>query len=348
MSRYFTLVIAFAALTAQPLSAQFFSTQVLLEHHFEGSADPLDTMLFVPSGDDAQWVNFDEDLEDTKCFNVGVTPGGWFWESDLGVVNPEAADNYALTSCSWTGNNVQTLNWLITPRIFIPDSSFRLNWKSLSFYGPNLMDGYKVLASTGSNIPEAGFYKDTLFEAAETVTLFGTPYSLDLDDYEFSSGYIHANRYTDTSYYFLDYSANATKPFYHGKLEPHSVSLSKFAGQNIYIAFLHDSHDHDKLQIDDIVISNAVSGTNDITDKIKFKLKPNPASDFAFLEWNAGDVTPLSVKLSDVYGRSLQEKNQFQPGANRCVFTLDGIPSGTYFLTLYGKEGHANQILVKR
>jgi hypothetical protein len=93
------------------------------------------------------------------------------------------------------------------------------------------MDGYKILVSTTRNTPFTADFTDTLFVAAEMVD-FTVPGSLNPNDYTFSFGYIHADRYTDSNYFFL-ITPNAGA--YTGRLEPHNVPLAAYAGKkNLY------------------------------------------------------------------------------------------------------------------
>jgi Secretion system C-terminal sorting domain len=257
-----------------------------------------------------------------------------------------AANNYALTSCSWNNNGVQSLNWLISPKLFIPDSTYRLFWKSLSYLGPNYVDGYKVLVSETNNIPENNVYLDTLFVAAETLIALGSSSSLNINDYIFSHGYLHADSYTDTAYYFIDKSTS--KPFYHGKLEPHEASLAKYAGKSIYIAFLHDTNDNEKMQLDDIIVSNATSGIPDLVAGVRFEVFPNPSRDFAHFQWTLETPQAIHVQLLDLNGRVLREKYIEQSSVSRYVVSLEGLPKGMYQAVVHTQKGTANKLLVKQ
>lgn len=309
------------------------------------TVDPSDTMLFVPSGNDAQWVNWDGDAQPTLCGDDTAVPGNWFWEEDLGQVNP--VTNFAFTSCSYLFNeSQQNFNWLITPPTFIPDSTTTLNWKSLSLEGPGFLDGYKVLLSTTSNEPYSGDFADTLFKAAEMLA-FTVPQSLDPDDYVFSPGYVHANWYTDTAYFFPAAPGDGA---YFGKLEPHTVSLKKFAGKTVYIAFLHDSTNDNILQIDDIsIIQEKTSALRPLDrDPLAFTLLPNPAKGFTTARWNMPVPLDVRLTLTDYLGKLLWERSVSAGELSVQQIDLQRLPTGVYTLSLYAGKVQQTRLLVKQ
>ncbi|MFN0216119.1 MAG: T9SS type A sorting domain-containing protein [Saprospiraceae bacterium] len=319
------------------------SPDTLLLHTFEGILDPADSMLNIPTGYDQHWVNYDQDNKTAHCVEIGTTPKGWYWESDLGVPAPTISDNDVLTSCSFLSNaNFRNRNWLITSPVYIPDDSYWLCWKSLSYYGPDIMDGYHVLASKTSNLPDS--FKDTLYSVAETEIAI-VHYSLDLSDYIFSEGYIHANGYTDTNYFFIDYENNT--PFYHGKLEPHCVNLSQYAGELVYLAFLHDSKDDAQLQIDDILVTNTLVSTFTPANFLSFNILPNPVQDFAYVNWRTEKAQSGRLSLVNAAGKIVFEQNFNARLEGQIQLDLQGYPAGVYFCKLESDSGQATKMLVK-
>ncbi len=310
------------------------------------TVDPSDTMLDFPNGNDLHWVNWDAHNLATACGNVGVViPGNWFWESDFGDLNDPPV-NSAFTSCSYLIGNQPNENWLISPQVYIPDSSTYLSWRSLSIEGPGYLDGYKVLVSISSNEPFIGAFTDTLFVAAEMLS-FSVPESLDPDDYVFSPGYIHANRYTDTAYFFLD----PEYPFgYSGKLEPHQVNLAKYIGKNIYVAFLHDSTNDNLLQIDDIsIIQGLISPAWGPEQQEYFlHIQPNPTAESTTLSWKFQTRQEGRLIVRNLLGQTLH----VQPIEDMSIGTLQlnthTFPAGTYPCSLQTALGQQTILLVKR
>lgn len=339
------LLLLCALLCGGPfVHAQFFNIpDTLLIQNF--TIDPSDTMLLVPGGNDTHWVNWDADNLPTLCGDEIPVPQNWFWDSDLGDLSDPPV-NFAFTSCSFLQGGQSNQNWLITPPVFITDSTTVLSWRSASFEGPGYMDGYKVLVSTTTNEPFADAFTDTIFVAAEMVEALKDG-SLKVTDYIFSPGYIHANGYTNPDYFFLIHpSAQA----YTGRLEPHTASLAKYAGRTIYIAFLHDSTDDNILQLDDIAIVQGVSsGTAEpgLLD-LGLRVLPNPVADFAYITWEKATVPEGQLILSDISGKVVlvQAVPNLLSGSIR--LDIRGLVSGTYFCTLRTSEGRQTLLLVKR
>ncbi len=334
------LGLSSAALPAQT----FLAPDTILIQTF--NIDPSDAMIDFPNGNDTVWVNWDADNLLTLCGSNQIIPGGWYWESDLGDLSDPPV-NFAFTSCSFLEDPSQhNENWLISPPVYIPDSMAILHWRSMPFEGPGYMDGYKVLVSTSTNEPFTGAFTDTIFVAAEMLDYVKAG-SLDPDDYIFSPGYVHANRYSDTAYFFL-ITPNAGA--YTGRLEPHQVSLAQYAGKHIYIAFLHDSSDDSILQIDDISVIHGETSAASEPGIRSFALEaqPNPAGDWVLLSWNLPFGREGKLILSDLLGRTLQE----QPVDNRTNgsirLELRQLPQGIYPCTLRTSEGQQTILLVKQ
>lgn len=321
-----------------------FAPDTIFFQNFE--VDPSDEMLPFPSGNDLLWVNFNQDGGQTTCAqNGGTTPGDWYQESDLGTNEP--TDNDAFTSCSYRGGILlQNRNWLITPPIFISDPTSFLSWKSLAVQGPLYTDGYKVLVSTGSNDPASGSY-DTVFLAAQMLATDSAG-SLSLSHYTFSPGYIQANGFTDTNYYFIDTTQlddGSLALYFHGRLEPHQLSLSAYVGQSVYIAFLHDSKDDYILQIDDIAIVKQTLGVDNPNSGITaFSLRPNPVSDFAQISWTLESPQPLRLDVLNCSGQVLFQQ---QMATSPVALDLSGYAPGAYFLRVQTSKGQLIQRFIK-
>lgn len=314
------------------------------------ATDPVPTMLPAPSGDDDLWVNYDVDQAPSQCVSGEPTPQGWYFESDLGYLTPDQTSNYAFTSCSFLDlppNQSHNRNWLIIRHLFIPDTTYSLCWRSLAFQGPMYLDGYKVLASTASNDPSTGDFTDLLFEAAQMISPVNEIGPLELSAYNFSPGYIQANGFTDTTYYFLD-DSDPLHPFYRGRLEPHVVSLKPYAGQSIYIAFLHDSDDDNLIQLDDIIVSNEQSSAvSDVSEIESFRVIGNPARTDAYFTWRLKSGQKTQLHIFDQQGRLMaSQKFDTRTDNNWHVDTRTWAP-GIYFCTLETPFGKASARLVK-
>jgi len=343
MKTLFTVLLLCAAPFA--LFAQTFAApDTLVNEVFE--TDPTPFMLDFPSGEDEDWVNYDADQAVGFCVEPpDDTPGAWFWDGDLGIEDSDTIVNNVFTSCSWLENAVRAQNWLILPPTYIPDSSYWLSWRSLTFEGPAFVDGYKVMVSTGSNDPAAMQFAP-IFKAAETVAILNGP-SLDLDDYTFSEGYIHANGFTDTDYFFID-TDDFGNLFYRGKLEPHAVSLKDYAEQTIYVAFLHDSRDDNLLQIDDILVANSISSSVFVPQNIlSFGVSPNPVRDAAYFSWKMKTPQGGHLSVADNLGKVVLQKTFSSREEGRAFFEVQHLAPGVYHCTLETSAGRATTKLVK-
>jgi hypothetical protein len=345
LSAFFWIIsLAFAA--AQSVSA---SADTLLLQNFDSQVDPSLSMLSVPTGFDGAWINYDADHAEGQCVSSpDGPPMGWFWDTDFSTKKTSA--NYAFTSCSWLNPAKRTRNWLIAPPVFIPDSNLILTWRSLSLQGPLYHDGYQVLISTTSNIPEDLSFTDTLFTQAEMLQEL-KPGSLNPNDYVFSAGYIQANGYTDTNYYFLDtfFTDNGQQfPFLHGKLEPHQVSLKKYADQWVYIAILHDSRDDYMLQVDDIIVRRRPTVSSPWPSSITtFDVFPNPATDNAFVSWTLQTPHAVRFMLMDARGSVLMDRH-FDKDITAWRLPLPSLPAGIYRCVLHSTQGSAVRNLLIR
>jgi hypothetical protein len=325
-------------------NAQFFTIPdtILIQKFL---VDPSDTMLDFPSGNDLHWVNWDADNIPTLCGDVAPVPQNWFWENDLGD-DADPPVNFAFTSCSFLVDSEQpNENWLITPPVFIADSTAMLSWRSSPFEGPAYMDGYKVLISTGTNEPFLGVFTDTVFVAAEMLDILKNN-SLDPDDYLFSPGYVHADRYTNPDYFFL---IHPTAKAYTGRLEPHAVSLAKYAGKTIYIAFLHDSMDDSILQLDDItVVQDKSTGTTAPGLKnFQVRVQPNPTSDFATISWELSSAKQGQLIVTDMLGKTVLEQKLGDLSAGTVRLDVRLLLPGAYSCTLRTMQGQQSVVLVK-
>jgi hypothetical protein len=342
MRTLYTLLFLSTAI-AQQLLAQNGGSQpdTLLIEPVIGT--PTDMMLSAPTGDDDLWVNYDKDLKPGYCVKKGATLHGWYIERDFSFPDSILTENQAFTSCSYLLGGAQNENWLILPPIFIPDDSYWLLWRSLSAEGPAFLDGYKVLASTASNLPASGDFSHLLFKAAEMLDFVSAGgFSLELDDYVFSDGYIHANGFTDSSYFYLLAEGGP----YAGKLEPHQVKLNAFAGETIYIAFYHDSTDDLMLQLDDILVTRTIA-TRQPDNFLNFDIMPNPAISSTYVVWTLKKPEPGRLQLRDQSGKLLLEKKFSAYEQGQMFLELDGLPSGVHHCTLQTASGLATRKLVK-
>lgn len=186
-----------------------------------------DTLLFenfesktIP----ATWANLDLDANT----DANALPQNWFIDYYLepGQTNPDTS--WVATSSSWFTNGGKSDNWLILNPVSICSDQVHLQWKSAPRSAYSYMDGYKILVSTTDNNPAS--FTDTIAVFAEDIDGSGN---------FFSDGTIHPEKHIYNGM---------------GILHEWHVTLQQYAGQQIYIAFVHDSEDDDLLYLDDILI----------------------------------------------------------------------------------------------
>jgi hypothetical protein len=308
---------------------------ILLSQDFQEDIEA-NTNLFPDSPDsDSLYISWDEDGID----DANSRPGNWYWA--LAFESPDsigAADsNFVFSSSSWlAGYDPGSTNWFITPAIYIGDDQATVHWKSAPFQGPRYMDGYKVKVLTGTSNHTDAESVTTIFEAAEMDAITGTGASVDLSNFSFTPGYIHADSYTDTTY-FVPADTTAANPSHDGILEPHSASLADWAGQWVFIAFHHDSSDDNLIELDDIeVMGNLVSSTNDVGYDLRYVTYPNPVDNFLNVLFRTQEATELSLELFNQQGQRVAQLpvDGNTVGEFNEQFDLRQMPAGMYSVVL--------------
>lgn len=295
-------------------------------------------------GDDLVWTHFDQDGIEPN--NGDEQQWGWFSTTEFW---PDTAvnSNFVAASYSWLAGSVNgNRNWLNTPPLAIPSANTTLHWKSASLQLPRYMDGCQVLVSTTGNNPED--FTDTLFTTASMTGIIGSGNVPVVDSFEFSPGYIHANSLQDSAYW--DYYDNLQ--LMHGILEPHSVSLAAYAGQSIYIAWLHDSDDDYYFSIDDVLVVDGaiISATDPTTADLRFVTYPNPADDLMNLLYRLDNQAVVQFQVVDAAGRTVLSSNRQTQSAGEysTPVNLSRLAAGNYLMVLKVDDKLVSGKFVKR
>lgn len=307
-----------------------------------------------PEGNDTLWVNFDGD----GLADANDRPQTWYQDLDLGQsfldTVPPADSNFVLASSSWLNGFLDgNRNWLITPPLQIVDGTATLHWKSAPRQGPRYMDGYSVLISTDQNFPES--FGDTLYRTQQMIPPLPSGASdtslnaFNVDSFLFApaNAYMHANRWTLEEYRFLE-TPDATS--WVGYLEPHSVSLADYAGETVYIAFLHDSDDDNLITIDDILIMGnlAVSTKEPSIEDLRFVTYPNPVKNYLNVMYRLEELTDVNLVITDIQGKIIIQKN-IPDALGEMNHRLDmmQLPSGNYQVSLKIGDAVYNKQVIK-
>ncbi|MCC6726123.1 MAG: T9SS type A sorting domain-containing protein, partial [Saprospiraceae bacterium] len=220
----------------------------------------------------------------------------------------------------------------------IVDANATLHWKSAPYQGPRYADGYAVkIFTTSQDVLEEP--STTVFRAAEMTSILGAEgETVDLDSFEFSNGYIHADGYTLTDY-FIAADVAAGETIHTGILEPHSLSLAAYAGQTIYVAWHHDSSDDNWLEIDDLLLmgTEPVSGTNaPALADLRFVTYPNPVDNFLNVMFRLGESAEVQLEIFTQDGKRVAAKpsRKATAGEHTEQFDLRNLPAGSYNVSL--------------
>jgi hypothetical protein len=310
--------------------------------------------LLVPTGSDTSWVDFDGDGLNPN--DMDEVKKQWFLsEFFYHATDSSGNTNLCAASFSWLENDASgNRNWLILPGIQVTDSSYTLHWKSAPLQLPRYMDGYTVLLSKDGNLcfDDPTPFKDTLFSASSMTEVVGDENSLDLSNYSFSPGYLHADNLTNWNY--MNIWADGDSTLLRGLLEPHSVSLSKYAGQTVYIAFLHDADNDFFLALDDILVTKGSVATavhNPLDLKIRLRTYPNPVDQHLNVLYKLDSPAETSLHITDMQGKAVFEAftGTRQPaGAQSLNLNVGRLAAGSYLLTLKVNGETATRVFVKQ
>lgn len=135
----------------------------------------------------------------------------------LKLMDDLTSTNFYAGSHSWFDPAGTANAWLVSQRIDIPAEGYTLSWKSESGF-VQLLDQLSVHISTTGPQPETDFTEPAIWE-------------------------------TDAE------PAGATDGILDGEWNEHSISLDRYAGQSIWIAFVNQSHNKGILCIDDVRVA---------------------------------------------------------------------------------------------
>lgn len=282
---------------------------------------------------DTSWYNWDGDGQGDG--SGGGRPLEWFWTAGYATVD---STNGVLGSSSWTNSSSPTENWLITKSVFISDTMADLSWKSAPYQTPRYLDGYFVLVSTTNN--DFSGFTDTLFRAAEYVSLNNPSLPNDYSSYTFTTGFVHGQ---DGTYTEFDPTSDSSRLL--GVLRPHTLSLSQYAGQNIFVAFVHKSVDDNLISVDDILITGTNSvGIKETTADVKINAYPNPASDKLNLDLNMMQASDVTISMFDLAGRKVysEKLGRLSQGEHKRALDITGMAAGMYQVQIATAGGVVN------
>lgn len=291
-------------------------------------------------GDD-KWYNIDMDgWEDANG-----RPAEWFRAYALADADSAIFDGVYASSSWFTPFNIAN-NWLIT-KSFYCTSDAVLSWYSAPRQTPRFLDGYKVKVSTTNNDP--GAFNTIIFTAKEFDGLTGAD-TCDFADYQFKPagpGFVHGLDGT----YVTDNGQTPDCSRQWGLLKQHTVSLSQFAGQRIYIAFHHDSDDDNLITIDNILVTGTLVDDASIKESgaFTFSAYPNPAVDVLNLGYQINGTSDVLIRVTDNSGRIIRTMDlRSRSGNDGVSLDVSDLAAGVYIISVETDNGKAVKKFVKK
>lgn len=293
------------------------------------------------SGDD-KWYNIDMD----GLTDANDRPAEWFRSLALADADSVTFDA-VMASSSWFTPFAVADNWLITKSFYCPSNGV-LSWFSAPRQTPVFMDGYKVKVSTTTNDPTA--FSTTIFTAKEFVAQTAAD-SCNYASYQFAPagpGFVHGQDGTFTT---DNGDPNNTCERQWGLLRQHTVNLSQFAGQRIYIAFHHDTDDDNLITVDNVLVTGTAVDDASIEENnaFTFSAYPNPTTDFINLGYQINGASDVFVRVMDNSGRIIRSMDLTAQGGNNSV-SLDvaDMAAGVYTVSIETNNGKAVKKFVKK
>ena len=337
MKKHFLLIAAALLVVCSGIKAQTITLKQDFEGYYNGFHSSIDSLAITPGNTiDTLWYTFDLDMIPDASLNS--RPNAWYYSSPFASVDnvptgyigsfsiPDS--NTVFCASSWNDNGETPAgledNWLVSPSVVVGVND-TLFWKSAPRQTPKYLDGYEVLISTTTNDPTS--FTTVLFTAAEYTSALGTNDS-SFSGYTFApaGGFIHGFDGTYTADNFL---ADSSKLI--GVLRPFSYSLSAYAGQTIFIAFHHNSHDDIEISVDDIMIR----GNNSIPlAAANFTIVADSANPYLFWTYNSSIGTNLtySWNFGDGNTSTLQAPMHTYAAAGNyvvCLTVTSGVNTST-------------------
>ncbi|MFM1745537.1 MAG: hypothetical protein RLZZ630_1474 [Bacteroidota bacterium] len=256
----------------------------LLYENFNDSTVEL-TWATINNGNDTVFVSLDAD-----GFNdANGRPANWFWSATAFAGDDTTG---CIFSSSWFDVVAICANYFITPPVQINGNTAQLSWRSAPRQTPRYVDGYKVLVSTTDNLETS--FTDTLFVAGEFISGSSTN-GFNYAAYSFTPGFIHGS---DSTYIEFPGSTTTDSANAIGLLRPFTASLAQYAGQTIYIAWLHDSEDDNLIAVDDILVTGqAAQGIAESELLSNAVLYPNPATTATTLRFSGTKAGQASLRV---------------------------------------------------
>jgi len=127
--------------------------------------------------------------------------------------------------------------------------------------------------------------------------------------------------------------------------EEKTFSLDAYQGQTVRIAIRCTSADHYMFMVDDISVTTAALGVNDVLAS-KFALYPNPADSQVTVSFK-DNIAVNEIKITDLNGRVVKTSN-YTGALNSVQLNISDLSAGVYMMNINSDQGTAVKKIVKK
>lgn len=123
-----------------------------------------------------------------------------------------------------------------------------------------------------------------------------------------------------------------------------TVSLDDYIGQTIYIAFRNKGNDQYVMFLDNVQVTAATMGVNDVTTS-NLSVYPNPANNIINVS-GANNILLEGVQIVDMNGRTV--KTVSLGGVTEAQINIADLSAGMYVMNLSSDQGMVTKKIVKK
>ena len=130
-----------------------------------------------------------------------------------------------------------------------------------------------------------------------------------------------------------------------------------WANKTVHIAFRNwtkpynppVSQGGNELAIDNIEVINSSTGLSEISNLSGLSIFPNPAQDYAKIQFSIEKADNLKVYILDLGGKAVKHYTlgNIPPGQNEAVLDISDLKAGVYFLSIEGRATAASLKITK-
>ncbi|MFI5150356.1 MAG: T9SS type A sorting domain-containing protein [Bacteroidia bacterium] len=315
----------------------------LLFQSFNYTNFSFDTTMPPGHNFDTAWYAYDNAFLIDGSGSTSPRPGHWFrsytfWKGD--------SANFLITmaSNSWFNPAGTADDWLITPSIYISDTTAKFSWRSATRQTPYYLDGYEIRCSAAGTNSLSSFH-DTLFTAGEYLSRVTPLADSSYGPYTFSKGWVQGANHT----YIACSVPHCDSSRFYGELAPHTVSLKAYAGKTIFLAVHHNSHDDNLISVDNLLVTGTgVMGINEHVHAMELNVFPNPSYGDFQLNYTLPTSSSVMVSIYDMSGKLVKAKSMGlqAEGSQTLNINLSELSAGHYSLVMQTAAGKSTAHLI--